>query len=61
MPDFEEDYDDEPPRKPFWRCESCGAEDRKKPLPKDRDAYYRNPKPGKCKKCGSDDLTPVGF
>lgn len=55
---MDNDYE---PSKPFWRCESCGAEDHTKPLPRDREAFYRDPKPAKCKRCGSDDMTPVGF
>jgi Zn ribbon nucleic-acid-binding protein len=47
--------------KPYWQCQSCGHKDHKKPLPKDRDAYYRNPKPAKCPRCKSDDMAPVGF
>lgn len=54
-------YDQMPARKASWICQSCGYEDKKKPLPKDRAKYYANPKPGKCPRCKSDDLAPHGF
>lgn len=46
---------------PYWRCEHCGNEDHTTPMPKDRDAFYKKPKPRKCKKCKSNEMMPVGF
>ncbi len=51
------DYLDEPQEKPKWVCQSCGFSDNK-PMPKDREKYYANPKPRKCK---SEDMVPEGF
>jgi predicted Zn-ribbon and HTH transcriptional regulator len=57
----EEYYDDEP-TKPFWRCESCGHEDHKKPMPKDRAKFYSSDQIGnRCPRCKSESLVPVGF
>lgn len=46
---------------PFWRCESCGYNDHHIRLLRDREAFYKNPKPKKCPKCKSVDMMPVGY
>ena len=53
--------EDEPATVAVWRCQSCGHIDDKTPLPKDRTAYYANPKPRKCPKCKAEDMCPEGF
>lgn len=49
------------PSAPHWQCQSCGYKDYVTPLPKDREAFYAAPQPGKCGVCKSDDMAPVGF
>ena len=53
-----------PQKKPFWRCEECGFENRIKPMPTDRDKFYsRCAEKGspKCPKCKSEAYMPVGY
>jgi hypothetical protein len=66
MPDPDDDLcDDFEPQKPFWRCEECGYEDHNKPMPKDRDKWYKDRAEGKdlpkCPECKSRSLTPSGY
>lgn len=57
-PDTDYEYEQTAPNK--WRCESCGH-NFTRPWPKDRQAYYANPKPGKCPSCKTKDSVPVGY
>jgi len=61
IPGNEPENEEKVERKPFWRCESCGYQDRLKSMPKDRDKFYARGKAAKCPSCKSEDLMPVGF
>lgn len=57
-------YADEPEVKPFWRCEECGFEDKKKLIPQDRNKFYEKLHTSgapKCPKSKSETFIPVGF
>jgi hypothetical protein len=61
MSDNSEDWEF-PETKSFWRCEECGYEDHRKPMPKgDRQSWYNKRKPATCLKCNSEALMPVGW
>lgn len=47
--------------KPYWFCEECGHIDYKKPMPSDREAFYRIKPDVKCPSCKSIGFHPVGF
>lgn len=60
----EDPYDDGVEVKPFWRCEECGHEDHKKPMPLDRNKFYETMHAKgspKCPSCKSETFVPVGF
>jgi predicted Zn-ribbon and HTH transcriptional regulator len=52
---------DEPLTDPFWRCEECNYENHTKPMPPDREKFYKKGIAYKCPKCKSEALMPVGF
>lgn len=60
MDEFE-DEDEEVVEKPFWRCQECGYEDKKKPMPMDRNKFYKRPESPICPKCKSIGFVPVGW
>ncbi len=47
--------------KPTWVCQSCGYVDKITPMPPDREKFYQNPKPRRCRRCKSDDSVPQGY
>lgn len=61
----DEDFDMGEPSNPYWQCECCGFIDNEKPMPKDRDAFYKRiHEKGSphCPKCKSEFcFVPVGF
>jgi Zn finger protein HypA/HybF involved in hydrogenase expression len=60
----EDNLEDEPKRKPFWKCEECGHTDKIKAIPTDKEKYYeRLHKFGnyKCPKCKSESFVLYGF
>ena len=61
-PDYSmwDDLDCGPASKPYWRCEECGHEDHKKPMPVDRAKFYSKESP-KCPRCKSQTFVPVGY
>lgn len=61
-----QDFEDNDPyafdeSKPSWICQHCGHEDTTKPMPKDREKYYRNPWEAKCPACKGKCMMPSGF
>jgi len=48
-------------RKPFWRCEECGYESHDRPMPANREEFYRKGRPAMCPRCKSGGMMPVGF
>jgi hypothetical protein len=58
--DEDDPFAPESPR-PFWRCESCGYENRTRPMPPDRERFYKRTRFPLCPKCKSESFMPVGF
>jgi Zn finger protein HypA/HybF involved in hydrogenase expression len=48
---------------PHWRCTECNHVDHEKPMPEDREKFYKKEEPGySCPKCKSHAcFVPVGF
>lgn len=64
------DTDEVETRRAYWFCEECGHKDMQKPLPPDRELFYKNldvrrERTGdggyKCRACRSMTLLPKGF
>ena len=45
----------------YWQCEECGHKDSNKPMPKNREKFYREGRDIKCPKCKSVGYHPVGY
>jgi hypothetical protein len=48
-------------RRPYWLCQECCHQDYRKPMPKDRSAFYTKPESPKCPKCNSTGFSPIGW
>jgi hypothetical protein len=54
----------DPPRPKYWLCQECGYEDHRKPMPPDREKFYKRVvehESPKCPRCKSIGYMPVGF
>jgi len=62
--DLEDLGEDCTPSIAYWLCESCGHIDKLKPLPMDRESFYKKVElkgSPKCPKCKSESFMPIGF